>query len=118
MISVDRYFSRTYNRKSYNCAHLVCEAWKDMTGQDISGALRGFLNGRGEGRAILNDLRRFKRLTEPQSPCIVLFHATKQAPHVGIYIRGRVLHIQSRGVEFQPLDVVSLGFKRTGFYLC
>lgn len=117
-MTIDAYLNRTYNRKTYNCAHLVCEVWKDLTGDDISVALRGFLNGRGEGRAVLSDLRKFKRLTAPQSPCIVLFHANRQAPHVGIFLRGRVLHIQPRGVEFQPLDVVSLGFKRIGFYLC
>lgn len=118
MFSVDDYLERTYNRKTYNCAHFVCEVWQALTGEDISGALRGFLNGRGEGRAIINDLRKFKRLDAPESPCLALFHATRQAPHVGIYFKGRILHIQPRGVEFQPVEVVMLGFKRMGYYKC
>lgn len=117
-MSIDKYFERKYNRKTYNCAHLVCEVWRDVTGRDISGAMRGFLNGRGEGRAILSDLRAFSRLEAPESPCLVLMQAHRQAPHVGIFIRGRVLHIQPRGVEFQPLDVVSIGYRKIGFYKC
>ncbi len=115
-MSIDKYFFRTYNRETYNCAHLVCEVWKDITGQDLSGPMRGFLAGRGNTRAILADLRRFRRLDGPVSPCIVLFQAPKLAPHTGIFIRGRVLHIQPRGVEFQPVEVISPGFKKTGFY--
>jgi len=115
-MSIDKYFERTYNRKRYNCAHLVCEVWKDITGEDLSQQMRGFFAGSGETTAIIGDLRNFQKLLKPVSPCIVLFQSPRMSPHVGMFIRGRVLHIQQRGVEYQPLDVVSMNFKRVSFY--
>lgn len=116
MISIDKFFFKTYNRKLYNCAHLACEVWFEMTGEDLSEPMQGFLKGRGETKAVLSDLRKFKRLKKAVSPCFVLFQTPRVAPHVGIYIRGKVLHIQPRGVEFQPLDVAAAGFKKAGFF--
>lgn len=117
-MSLDKFFFKTYNRKYYNCAHLTCDVWQELTGQDLRDAFRGFLNGRGETRAILKDLRRFRKLDAPVSPCIVLFQSSRMAPHVGVFVRGKVLHIQPRGVEYQPVEVVAVGFKHTRFYTC
>ena len=114
--SIDRYFFRKYSRTNYNCAHLVCEVWKDWTGVDISGPMCGFLTGRGETKAILSNLRNFVKLDVPESPCVALFRSPKLSPHVGIFIRGKVLHITPRGVQYQPPCVVSFLFKRTDYY--
>lgn len=119
MSSVDAYFSRIYNSRTYNCAHFVCEVWKDETGQDITANLAGYLCGPGERRAIKAQRRAFRRLATPQSPCVVLFQGLRSAPHVGIYIRGRVLHISSKqGVRFDDLKSASIGAKKVGFFVC
>lgn len=117
-MSVDQYFNREYDIRKYNCAHLVCEAWKDLTGFDLAGVLRGFLSGAKDRRTILSDLRKMRQLDEPVDPCIVLMQQGRNAPHVGLYVRGRVLHIREQGVHFQPLDVVSIGFPKVRFYTC
>lgn len=117
-MSIDKFLFRKYNRKKYNCAHLVAEVWQELTGRDISRALQGFLRGQGETTAILSELRAFRRLPAPKSPCIALFTAKRLAPHVGIYIKGKVLHIQRRGVEYQPVEIASEGFRKTRFYTC
>ncbi len=115
----DKYFGRKYDAKNYNCAHFVCDVWQDETGKDIRQAMGGFLAGRGDRRAILADLRAFKRLQAPQSPCIALFQSPRQAPHVGIFLRGRVLHIsKEQGVRFDRMEYAALGAKKIGFYTC
>jgi len=117
-MSVDKYLNKVYCPQNYNCAHLVCEVWKDETGIDISHALQGFLGGRKARRVVLADLRIFKRLKAPLSPCLVQFQSHRDAPHVGIYLRGRVLHITKSGVRFEILETVSIGFKKVGFFAC
>ena len=118
-MTFDDYFDRVYNSEHYNCAHFVCEVWKDETSQDISVNLQGFLRAPKERKALLPQLRAFKRILQPQSPCIVLFQALREAPHVGIYLRGRVLHISSKqGVRFDLLECASIGAKKIGFFVC
>ena len=43
-------------------------------------------------------------------------HRPGAAAHVGLFLRGRVLHIKQSGVEYQPLDVAIMGFKTHRFY--
>jgi hypothetical protein len=40
----------------------------------------------------------------------------KTPPHIGVFLRGKVLHLKESGAEFQPLDVASFGFTKMGFY--
>ena len=61
----------------------------------------------------------FEKIPEPIDPCIVLFKRNRVLPHVGIYVRGKVLHLPERSNgKFEPLEIASLGFIDTGFYLC
>lgn len=118
-MTIDKYFSRIYDSHNYNCAHLVCEVWKDETGQDITPNLAGYLCGPGDRRVVKVQRRAFRRLATPCSPCVVLFQSPRTAPHVGIYLRGRVLHISSKqGVRFDDLKSASVGVKKVGFFVC
>jgi hypothetical protein len=118
-VSVDRYFQRRYNAKDYNCAHFVCEVWADIKGDDLTIALRGLLCPWSDRRAVIGDLRAIRMLSAPESPCVVYMHSRLRDTHVGIFIRDRVLHLTERsGVQFQPLDVASLGFQRVRFFTC
>lgn len=115
-MSIDEFFHKCYNRQSYNCAHFVCDVWKRVTGASIDHTLEGFLHPPSARRADPALRRAFVRLGQPVSPCIVLMQRAKSAPHVGVYLNGRVLHIHEHGVEFQPVDVASRGFDRVRFY--
>lgn len=117
-MSIDRFLGRKYNKQAYNCAHLVAEVWQAETGIDIAHKLAGFLRPPRE-RSVAFELRRaFRRLEAPQSPCIVLMTRPHSVPHVGIYLRGKVLHIHEVGVEYQPIDVATRGFNTVRFYTC
>ena len=115
-MSIDSFFHRIYNREKYNCAHFVCEVWQSLTGESIAHKLGGLLEP-PKSRHVRFDLRRqFVRLERPETPCIALMQRRGSAPHVGIFLRGRVLHIHELGVEYQPIDVASRGFEKIGFY--
>ena len=108
-------------RAGYNCAHYAGDVWEHETGQDIRHLLTGFLASR-HNRHVSPGLRReFVRLEKPKSPCLVMFRrpSAKQAePHCGVYVRGRVLHLD-REMPFRQLldDVVRQnGFTVVGFY--
>ncbi|MBN46211.1 MAG: hypothetical protein CMH23_07025 [Methylophaga sp.] len=117
-MSIDQFYNRVYNRQTYNCAHFVAEVWAHITGRDITHILKGFLLP-PKDRYVRAELRRqFEKLTEPKSPCIVLMQRPKTVPHVGLFYNGKVFQIHERGVEFQPLDVATRGFKKVGFYAC
>lgn len=118
MIDTSRYMGRTYHGHDYNCAHLACDVWQDITGKDIRPALTGLLTGRNEREIIPSALRIFLKLAKPVTPCLVLFQGRRRQPHAGIWLRGRVLHICERGVEWLPIEMVGIGYSRWGFWTC
>lgn len=112
MSSVDKYFGQVYDRQTNNCLHLAARVWADETGQEFQGVFE-FLHG----KCSLSTARKFTKLEKPVSPCIVIFKGGEDL-HVGIYLRGKILHFAEDGVQYQPLHVVSLGFLETVFYTC
>jgi hypothetical protein len=115
---LDDLFAIKYDRQNYNCAHFARDVWQRETGQDITETLSGFLLPPGERSVRANLRHKFKRLQTPKSPCIVLMHRKNSVPHVGVYLRDKVIHLHEKGVEFMPLDIATRGFKKLGFYVC
>lgn len=116
MKSIDKFFSRKYSATDYNCAHFVSEVWEYLTGRNIRACLNGFLLPPQDINARMVIRQYFKRLDAPCSPCIVLMQRPKIAAHVGLFLRGKVLHIQDGRVEYQPIDVVVKGYKSHRYY--
>lgn len=117
-MNLDDLFFKKYDKNNYNCAHFVRDAWELETGEDISEELEGFLLP-AKSRYARAALRRiFKKIKKPQSPCIVLMQRPRSVPHVGIYLRGKVLHLHEKGVERMTPEIASRGFKKVGFYTC
>lgn len=117
-MSVDKYLDRRYNLKTYNCVHFACDVYENETGKNIHELFYGLLLARAERFADFRKLRKLTKHKEPVSPCIVLFQAPKTEPHVGIFIRDRVLHIQPDGVKFEELSVTSAFYSKVSFYTC
>jgi len=103
---IDRYLQRNFKLRGYNCWSLVREFWQDTQGVDL-GPVIGF-----------NDSKKLEyvKLEKPESPCIVLLLNPRQIPHVGVYWKGKVLHIKQSGAQYVPLNVASFGFKEVEFY--
>lgn len=115
-MKIDDFLDRFYDRQRYTCFHFTREVWKELTGEDLGEELEQVLNGFVKlGR---KHVRKFVELSGPQDPCLVVMQWVRSPPHLGVYLRGRVLHLQRHGVEFQPLGVADRGFTSTRFVLC
>lgn len=117
-MSIDPLFSKRYDKAAYNCAHFLVDAWRHVTGEDLGDRLAGFLRPPAARVVDWGQRHGFAPLDRPRSPCIVAMHRPRTVPHVGMYYRGRVLHLHERGVEYQPLDVASRGFTKLRYYAC
>jgi hypothetical protein len=116
-MSTDQFMGRVYNARSYNCAHFVCDVWEQETGQHIGDTLAGVLHAPRERKLKLPDVHRVTVLASPESPCLVLMR-NRWESHVGVYLRGKVLHLIETGVQYVPLDVACIGFPKVRFFRC
>jgi hypothetical protein len=107
--SVDPYLSRVYDPVRYDCWCLLREAWLELTGFDIGARPPA-------PAAALAIWRHFDRLPAAASPSIALMRRPRIVSHVGLFWRGRVLHIQPDGARYEMLESASLGFTEVGFY--
>lgn len=116
-MSIDTFFNRTFHPVKYNCVHFVREVWQYLTSEDISEKFGMLLlppsDRRIEGRRLIASM---PWLDYPASPCFALMQRRRVAPHLGVYLDGRILHIHELGVEFQPIDVASRGFQTVRFF--
>lgn len=98
-----------YDADKYCCEHFLIDAYRHYTGKDISNRLltSGFFNA--------SNLRQFVPVIEPKQHTIVLFRDKGKA-HVGLWLDGRVLHLEPHGVVWQTLNIVMQGFERVVFY--
>ena len=103
-------------RPDYNCAHFVADVWEQETGEDIRPILTGFLTTKDKRTAKPNLIHDLKRIDGPASPCIVLFRRARATPHVGIFLRGRVLHLTDKGPIRQLLALARIGYSSVRFY--
>lgn len=116
MTSIDPFLAKKYDRARYNCLHFTRDVWKAQTNVDITDKLSSLLNP--DTRTIRKgNLESFTRLDAPVDPCLVLMRRRKAAPHVGVFVRGKVIHIHEMGVEYQPIDVATRGFESVRFYV-
>jgi len=118
MNSIDKWLDKRYRRSVYTCSDFCREVWADLTGVDIAPALIGLLQAH-DGRGLRREhVRHFKALAEPLDPCLVVMQRPKSPVHLAIYIRGKVLQITERGVEFSEIHVATQFHKSYRFITC
>lgn len=114
---IDDLLTRRHRGAEYDCLDFAAEIWAAETGEDLSGRLGDLLTGATADRKVSAEhVRRFERLERPVSPCFVMMHARKSAPHVGVWLRGRVAHLTERGAEYIELAAARRGYPRVAFY--
>lgn len=99
----------TYDKNSYCCEHFLIDAYKHYKHIDLTDKLLK------SGFFYAPNLRQFRRLDTPNQYSIVMFRAPNKA-HVGLWIDGKVLHLEESGVTWQPLDYIKQQFDRVIFY--
>lgn len=116
-MSIDEFFFRRFNPQTYNCTHFTAEVWAQLTGDDLAHKLGRLLTDALDVRQLTRGIvRNFSRLDAPVDPCLIVMQRARSAPHIGVYVRGKVLHIHDRGVEYQPVDVASRCFQTVTFF--
>lgn len=109
-MNLDKFFTRRRG-PNYTCYNLACEVWEHLTGRDISRAVEQI------GKRATGELKMFRRLERPVSPCLALFQGMGHFTHVGVFIDGRVLHLGSEGVMCVPVStLLCFGFKTVKYY--
>lgn len=111
-MSVDKFLSRK-RTKHYDCAAFSRDVWLDVAGVDL--AETGLLSVLHVGRLPRVVRQAFRALARPSSPCLVLMRRPRAPLHVGVYLRGSVLHLTDTGVEYAPVAVASRAFKTVQF---
>lgn len=106
IISIDRFLGKRATRQ-YNCADFSAEVLEYLTGKPARYLVEDWS---------IQSRSRLQRLLEPDNPCIIIMYHRRITPHVGIYVRGKVLHLTNVGVEYQPVDVATRGFRNYRFY--
>lgn len=112
----DRYMGRVFHPENYTCWDLLREAWLDLTGVDIGDRTPHPATIMSLRERVDRDTGDFQRLDAPRTPCIVLMRQRRAVPHVGLYWRGRVLHLRPPGVRFERLVDASRGFSQVSFH--
>ena len=98
-----------YDADKYCCEHFLIDAYRYYTGINISNKLLT------SGFFCASNLRQFVPVIEPTQHTIVLFRDKGKA-HVGLWLDGRVLHLEPHGVVWQSLNIVMQGFERVAYY--
>lgn len=117
MIDLTEFYSRKYDIDHYNCSHFLNDVWKAVDGIDRSDLLCGTMRPIDQDKGFfINDLRQFKKIKKPESPCMVLLHSKHQSPHVGLFYCNRVFHLSVLGPQCVRLQQFTSGFDRVSFY--
>lgn len=115
--SVDPWLGARYHGRDYDCLDFLGDVWLDATGEVLGDRLKLFHLPVSERRTKASDLRRFQKLAKPVEPCIALLRRHgHQRPHVGMYLRRRILHLNELGAFFQRPEVARAGFDRLSYY--
>lgn len=118
MICFQKFLSKTYDSRAYNCWDFALEVWADLKGA-------GLPHQATDAKAPASQLHElatitahkdFVSLTKPVSPCFVLMQRKRLAPHIGVYLNGKVLHMNSGGAVYADLDHVTATYPTVTFY--
>jgi hypothetical protein len=116
-VSLDVFFDRVYDRHHYSCWHFAAEVWLALTGENLQGRMEEVLQADMVSKRLKKQtVRKFESLDKPVSPSIAIMKKKGAPLHVGIYVRGGIIHIHPRGVEFFPPKLASRGFETVRYY--
>jgi len=118
-VSVDDYIANwRYHDTERHCWHLVQAVWLDLTGFDIGDRTPAQDGPLARNRAFLRGAKGFHAVAPQTEPSIVLMSPVhRSGPHVGVYLRGRVLHLDGAGCHYQRVADIKRNHKIDGWYI-
>lgn len=115
MSLVEKYLFKTFTRE-YNCFSFVRDVWQELTGIDLGDQTPKEHTVNSYNERALKVANTLVKLDSLRDPCIVLLQRARMEPHVGVYYRGKVLHLTKRGAYYIPLDQITPGYPNVSFY--
>lgn len=117
MIHVDAFLDRVPG-PNYRCFDFVREVWLTSFGYDLGdqlGTLQAALSARSPK---LSEVKRFTKSAKPEAdPCFVVFQRKRTTPHIGIFYRGRVLHLQGgQSAQYSRLIDIARRYEKVSYY--
>jgi len=112
---IEKYLEKRFTR-TYNCFNFVREVWLDLTGVDLGDQTPAEHGAEEYNQKALKVANTLITLDAPESPSIVLLQRSRLEPHIGVYYKGKVLHLTKQGVYYMPLDQVTTGYPKVNFY--
>jgi hypothetical protein len=115
MLLIDSFLDRRPGPK-YNCFDLVSEAWLALTGECITDRFPRLQGAFVDRKMTHTGLRSAERLKTPVTPCVAIFQRPRTVPHVGIWIDGRILHLNESGAEFTLPEIAKRYYRTVRYY--
>lgn len=115
-VDVDKYLAKSFDLAHYNCWHLLREVWLELTGVDLGDRTPERITTNSLMRRFDTDVPTFQELAAPEDPSMVLMLRRGVIPHVGVYLRGRVLQMTSTGASYMLPEQACLGFDRVRYF--
>jgi len=117
-VSFDTLFLKEYNDENYNCSHFVVDAYKEITGIDISDLLLGFMCQR-QDRKVFNSIREnFGQINVIKNKTLLCLMSNSHEKHAGVLYKNKILHLRKTGVEYQSIAIATRFFAKVDFYEC
>lgn len=116
-MNTNPYLSRCYDQRYYNCFDFVREVWLELTGVDLQCQTQDQCTDPQElTERALHVSSKLHRLPALTDPCLILFQRPRIAPHIGVFLDTRVLHLRERGPLYQPLSQITPMYPEMSFY--
>jgi hypothetical protein len=116
LIAVDTFLDRV-PRADYKCFDFVREVWRESFGVDLGDQLKGLSAALDDRRIKASEVKGFTKLENPVDPCFVIFQRHRTTPHIGIWHKGRVLHLQGgASAQFSRLKDIARRYTKVSYY--
>lgn len=121
MFEVDNYLKKKFDILNYNCWHFVRDVWFELTGEMLYDYTPARPTKHDMHMAAEDAIYKFLQVNSiaawpKHQPLIVLMKRRVDTPHVGVFYKGKVLHLTPEGARYLPLDVSTVGYEKITFY--
>lgn len=114
-MNIDAYLMRR-PAPGENCWHAVQMIWLDLTGEDLGDRTPERIAKEALLQRFDTDVRGFTDQGGPVDPSIALMRSPGVVPHVGVYMRGKVLQLWGGRYSFLSLSLARAGWNEVRFY--
>jgi hypothetical protein len=113
-MNIDAYLTR--RPRGENCWQAVQMIWLDLTGVDLGDRTPERIAKEALLSRFDTDVPGFEQQSGPVDPSIVLMRSPGVVPHVGVFMRGKVLQLAGGRYSFRPVEEATTGWDKVGFY--